>query len=148
MYWIGRKPELRSDWSLPEQSSGFHVSQWEAYDEPSKNIPVKDALRTLLDWMDKNKLERLITKTRLLIVPGYSFKIVKALVTNFHQPRSTLLLLVAALIGEDLPTGQAGWRKIYDHALQKDFRFLSYGDGCLLWRPFVLRQAQDSGQEA
>jgi S-adenosylmethionine:tRNA ribosyltransferase-isomerase len=112
---------------LPERSSGFLVSQWEAYEDTLKDIPVKDALRSLLDWMNKNKLERLITKTQLLIAPRYSFKIVKGLVTNFHQPQSTLLLLVAALIGED-------WRKVYDHALQKDFRFLSYGDGCLLWK--------------
>ena len=79
--------------------------------------------------MNENKLERLVAKTQILIAPGYEFKIVKGLITNFHQPQSTLLLLVAALIGDD-------WRKVYDHALQKDFRFLSYGDGCLLWRPF------------
>ena len=85
------------------------------------------ALKSLLEWMNKNKMERLITKTQILIAPGYDFKIVKGLITNFHQPQSTLLLLVAALIGGD-------WRKIYDYALQKDFRFLSYGDGCLLWK--------------
>lgn len=83
--------------------------------------------------MDENKLERLIAKTQILIAPGYEFKIIKGLVTNFHQPQSTLLLLVAALIGDDLPTGQAGWKKVYDYALQNNFRFLSYGDGCLLW---------------
>jgi S-adenosylmethionine:tRNA ribosyltransferase-isomerase len=103
------------------------LSQWEAYELAGKNIPVEDALQSLLDWMDKNKMERLITKTQILIAPGYPFKIVKGLITNFHQPQSTLLLLVAALIGN-------GWRKVYDHALQNDFRFLSYGDGCLLWR--------------
>jgi S-adenosylmethionine:tRNA ribosyltransferase-isomerase len=84
--------------------------------------------------MDKNKLERLIAKTQILIAPGYEFKIVKGLITNFHQPQSTLLLLVAALIGEDLPTGQAGWKKVYEYALENNFRFLSYGDGSLLWR--------------
>jgi S-adenosylmethionine:tRNA ribosyltransferase-isomerase len=76
--------------------------------------------------MNKNKLERLVAKTQILIAPGYEFKIVKGLVTNFHQPQSTLLLLVAALIGND-------WRKVYDYALQNDFRFLSYGDGSLLF---------------
>jgi S-adenosylmethionine:tRNA ribosyltransferase-isomerase len=128
LYWIGRKPELRSGHKLSEQSSDFHVSQWEAYGLTEKKIPVKDALQSLLDWMDKNKLKRLVTKTQILIAPGYPFKIVKGLITNFHQPQSTLLLLVAALIGND-------WRKVYDHALQNEFRFLSYGDGCLLWRP-------------
>jgi S-adenosylmethionine:tRNA ribosyltransferase-isomerase len=77
--------------------------------------------------MKDNKQERLIAKTQILIAPGYPFKIVKGLVTNFHQPQSTLLLLVAALIGKD-------WKKVYDYALQNDFRFLSYGDGSLLWR--------------
>ena len=72
-------------------------------------------------------MERLVTKTQILIAPGYDFKIVKGLITNFHQPQSTLLLLVAALIG-------GNWIKVYGYALQHDFRFLSYGDGCLLWK--------------
>jgi S-adenosylmethionine:tRNA ribosyltransferase-isomerase len=127
LYWIGRKPELRSGHKLSEQGSYLRLSQWEAYKPAEKNIPVKDALRSLLDWMDKAKLERLVTKTEILIAPGYPFKIVNGLVTNFHHPQSTLLLLVAAFIGND-------WRKVYDYALQKDFRFLSYGDGCLFWR--------------
>ena len=84
-------------------------------------------MQTLLNWMEEYKLTRLIAKTQLLIAPGYSFKIVKGLITNFHQPQSTLLLLVAALTGK-------GWKSIYDYALQNDFRFLSYGDGSLLWR--------------
>jgi S-adenosylmethionine:tRNA ribosyltransferase-isomerase len=87
----------------------------------------EDALQSLLDWMNKNKQERLITKTQILIAPGYQAKIVKGLITNFHQPQSTLLLLVAAFIGED-------WRRVYDYALKNDFRFLSYGDGSLLWQ--------------
>ncbi len=78
--------------------------------------------------MDRNKLDRLVAKTQILIAPGYEFKIVEGLITNFHQPQSTLLLLVAALIG-------TGWRRVYDHALRYEYRFLSYGDGCLLWRP-------------
>jgi S-adenosylmethionine:tRNA ribosyltransferase-isomerase len=127
LYWLGRKPELRSGYKLSEQSSDVRISQWEAYELAEKNIPVKDALQSLLDWMNKNKLERLIVKTQILIAPGYQFKIVTGLITNFHQPQSTLLLLVAALIGND-------WRKVYDHALQNGFRFLSYGDGCLIWR--------------
>ncbi len=122
LYWLGvKKSGVRS------QESG-ELLQWEPYDMAKKNVPAKDALQALMDWMDKNKLERLVTKTQILIAPGYQFKIVKGLITNFHQPQSTLLLLVAALIGSN-------WRKVYDYALQKDFRFLSYGDGCLLWRP-------------
>ena len=76
--------------------------------------------------LDEKKIERLVAKTRIIIAPGYRPRIVKALITNFHQPQSTLLLLVAALIGDD-------WRRVYDYALQHDFRFLSYGDGSLLW---------------
>jgi S-adenosylmethionine:tRNA ribosyltransferase-isomerase len=76
--------------------------------------------------MQKQDLERLITKTQILIAPPYKTRIASALITNFHQPQSTLLLLIAALI-------KADWRKVYDYALQHDFRFLSYGDGCLLW---------------
>ena len=68
-----------------------------------------------------------MTRTQILIAPGYKFRIIKGLITNFHQPQSTLLLLVAALIGED-------WRKVYDYAMKNEFRFLSYGDGSLLWR--------------
>ena len=74
-----------------------------------------------------------MTQTQIIIVPGYKTKIAKALITNFHQPQSTLLLLVAALTGNDPHTGLASWRKIYEYALKQNFRFLSYGDGSLLW---------------
>lgn len=77
--------------------------------------------------MQERQLDTLITKTQVLIAPGYRFMIAKALITNFHQPESTLLLLIAALVGDD-------WKKVYRHALDHDFRFLSYGDGCLLFR--------------
>lgn len=127
LYWIGRRTELRSVKELSEQSSDCHVSQWEAYELLEGNITATEALQSLVKWMDENKLERLVTKTQILIAPGYQFKIIKGLITNFHQPQSTLLLLVAALIGED-------WKTIYNYALQNDFRFLSYGDGSLLWR--------------
>jgi S-adenosylmethionine:tRNA ribosyltransferase-isomerase len=82
-------------------------------------------LDSLLEYLRRKNLDKIITKTQLLIAPGYSWRIVNELVTNFHQPDSTLLLLVAALIGDD-------WRKLYDYALSRDFRFLSYGDGCYL----------------
>jgi S-adenosylmethionine:tRNA ribosyltransferase-isomerase len=122
LYWMGVKIILNP---LIKNEDLF-IHQWEVYDELQQHhIPVKKALENLLAWMDKNKLPRILNKTQILIVPGYPFKIIKGLVTNFHQPQSTLLLLVAALIGED-------WRKVYDYAGKNNFRFLSYGDGCLL----------------
>lgn len=134
LYWLGVKLRMSepdsyrvgSDLVKPEQSSGVQLQQWEAYDMPLQDMPAKEALQSLLGWMEKNKMERLVTKTSIIIAPGYKPRITKALITNFHQPQSTLLLLVAALIGDD-------WKKVYDHALKNDFRFLSYGDGSLLW---------------
>ncbi len=127
LYWLGVKQLAVGSWQLAKEAeSTVSLLQWEAYELVEKKIPVKDALQALLKWMDINHKERLVTKTQILIAPGYKFKIVKGLVTNFHQPQSTLLLLVAALIGDN-------WRKVYDHALQNDFRFLSYGDGSLLY---------------
>ena len=125
LYWLGRRSELRSGF-MNGTGVPLSISQWEPYETNTKDISAKDSLQTLLSWMNDNKLDRLIARTQILIAPGYQFKIVKGLVTNFHQPQSTLLLLVAALIGDN-------WRKVYDHALQNDFRFLSYGDGSLLW---------------
>ena len=122
LYWIGAK--LHNN--IQPDFNAIAVSQWDPY-EISAGIDAKEALDTLCHWMQDHKLDRLITRTRILIAPGYDFKIIKGLVTNFHQPRSTLLLLVSALIGDN-------WRKVYDHALHNGYRFLSYGDGCLLWK--------------
>jgi S-adenosylmethionine:tRNA ribosyltransferase-isomerase len=116
-----------NQWTIDGHQISLAVTQWEVYEYAGHPIPVKDALQLLLDWMNKNKLQRLITKTQILIAPGYKVKIVKGLITNFHQPQSTLLLLVAAFIGKD-------WKRVYDYALENNFRFLSYGDGSLLWR--------------
>jgi S-adenosylmethionine:tRNA ribosyltransferase-isomerase len=122
LYGLGLK--VKSDPSiLPRNLS---LSQWEVYDQSAENITAAESLQSLLDWMNKNDLEKLITKTQLIIAPGYKMKIVKGLVTNFHQPQSTLLLLVAAMIGKE-------WKHVYQYAMENDFRFLSYGDGCLLW---------------
>jgi len=122
LYWLGvkiiRQPAISEDDLL--------LSQWEAYNLEKENIQASDALEALLSWLNKNKRETLFSKTQLLIMPGYTPKIAHALITNFHQPKSTLLLLVAALTGED-------WKKIYGYALKEKFRFLSYGDGSLLW---------------
>ena len=122
LYWMGVKVLLQ-----PELKQ-VQLDQWEVYEEPlaGKNIAAKDALDGLLNWVERNRLDRLFTQTQILIAPGYHFKMANALITNFHQPRSTLLLLVAAAVGND-------WEKIYHHALQHEFRFLSYGDGCLLF---------------
>ena len=103
------------------------VNQWAPYEIDATDISASTALNALIIWMQKNEIEILITKTQIIIAPGYEFKIANALITNFHQPQSTLLLLVSALIGDD-------WKKVYAYAIENDFRFLSYGDGCLLWK--------------
>ena len=89
------------------------------------SLSVVDSLRCILDYMERNNIGTLHSSTQIIIAPGYEYKIVKMLVTNFHQPQSTLLLLVSAFVNGD-------WRKIYDYALANDFRFLSYGDSSLL----------------
>jgi S-adenosylmethionine:tRNA ribosyltransferase-isomerase len=102
----------------------LHVCQWEPY-EKHPSIELLQALRNILNYLDAHQLPSLHTSTQIIIAPGYDYKIVKMLVTNFHQPQSTLLLLVSAFVHGD-------WRKIYDYALAHDFRFLSYGDSSLL----------------
>ncbi len=123
LYWMGVKT-IQDPLLDP---SNLFLSQWEPYELDSLQISAGDALAGLLTWMNYFQLSRLLTKTQIIIAPGYQFRIIKALVTNFHQPQSTLLLLVAALIGDD-------WKKVYAYALQHKFRFLSYGDGSLLWK--------------
>ena len=100
------------------------VEQWAPYSREHK-LSTVEALMALLQWLDAKGLDRVHSHTRIMIAPGYKFRVVKAIVTNFHQPKSTLLLLVSAFIGGD-------WRKVYDYALAHDFRFLSYGDSSLL----------------
>ena len=128
LYWMGAKI-LHSTITSPED---LIIQQWDPYEQSSNDITPKQALEALIRWMNKKKLSRLLTKTKILIAPEYDFKIATAIVTNFHQPQSTLLLLVAAFVGND-------WRKVYEFALENEFRFLSYGDGCLLFRhkPFL-----------
>lgn len=122
IYWFGRQLVLNPG----RHFDSVFVGQWEPYEE-STEVPVLVALRAVKDWLREGKKAEAVGYTQLLIAPGYQFKMVDALITNFHQPQSTLLLLVAAFIGED-------FRKVYDYALANDFRFLSYGDGSLLWR--------------
>ena len=122
LYWLGNKLINNT----PIHWDGVAVEQWDPY-ETAPKASAADSLHVLLNYLEQNRLKKIITRTQILIAPGYTFRITSGLITNFHQPQSTLLLLVAALIGED-------WRKVYDHALQHDFRFLSYGDGSLLWK--------------
>ncbi len=125
LYYMGLKTLHNPNISEEE----LHVNQWEPYDGSthtcSDDVSSVDALQALLDWMDRKQLTVLHSSTQIIIAPGYNYKIVKMLVTNFHQPQSTLLLLVSAFVKGD-------WHKIYDYALSHDFRFLSYGDSSLL----------------
>lgn len=121
LYWLGVKSSMvNGQWSN-------EITQWEVYDYTENTISAKEALEDLFNWMNEKGLNQISAQTQIIIAPGYEFKIVTGLITNFHQPQSTLLLLVAAFIGDN-------WKKVYDHALENNFRFLSYGDGSLLWR--------------
>jgi len=122
LYYIGVKLEKTLDLSEEE----LHVCQWEPYENAvAKPITTIKAIENILAYLDKHGLSALHASTQIIIAPGYEYNIVKMLVTNFHQPQSTLLLLVSAFVHGD-------WRKIYDYALAHDFRFLSYGDSSLL----------------
>ena len=122
LYYIGVKLEKTLDLSEEE----LHVCQWEPYENAvAKPITPIKAIENILAYLDKHGLSALHASTQIIIAPGYEYNIVKMLVTNFHQPQSTLLLLVSAFVHGD-------WHKIYDYALAHDFRFLSYGDSSLL----------------
>ena len=101
------------------------IKQWTPYENDLPQLRPEDALQSLIKYLDKNNLEKLITSTQIMIVPGYTFHIVNNMITNFHQPKSTLLLLVSSFVKGD-------WKKLYDYALNRNFRFLSYGDSTLL----------------
>lgn len=130
LYYMGVKLESNPDAAEEE----LHVCQWEPY-EKADGTPVggnlvdgitpQKAISNIIAWLDKNNLKTLHSSTQIIIAPGYEYKIVKVLVTNFHQPQSTLLLLVSAFLKGD-------WHNVYDYALSHDFRFLSYGDSSIL----------------
>lgn len=123
LYWLGVK--IMKGYQVPPE--GFAISQWEPYERPANSLPdPATALEAVVQIMEKNQWDVIHGETSLIIVPGYKIKMAHALVTNFHQPGSTLLLLVAAFCGPR-------WRHIYSHALENEFRFLSYGDSCLLF---------------
>lgn len=122
LYWLGVKTKLDPHISIEVLT----ITQWEPYELAQHDFSAEEALTALLVWLQQNHTERLVTKTQIIIAPGYTFRIIQGLITNFHQPQSTLLLLVAAITGDN-------WKKIYQYALDHQFRFLSYGDGSLLW---------------
>ena len=120
LYYIGSVLAVNPDATEEE----LHVRQWQPY-EPTQQVEPLEALQHILGYLDRHGMETLHGSTQIIIAPGYTYKIVKAMVTNFHQPQSTLLLLVSAFLKGD-------WKRIYNHALNNDFRFLSYGDSSLL----------------
>ena len=121
IYWFGVK--LLAGYDTDE----LFVGQWEPYELANQQVEAARALEAVLEWMRLKQRSYLDGHTQLLIAPGYDIKLANALITNFHQPQSTLLLLVSAFIGAD-------WRLVYDYALQHDFRFLSFGDSSILFR--------------
>jgi S-adenosylmethionine:tRNA ribosyltransferase-isomerase len=118
LFWIGLK--------LHQGLKDLEVHQWDAYDlKVEENFDFSKSLTYILKYLEINNLDSLTTKTELLIAPGYKIRSIKGIITNFHQPNSTLLLLIASLVGDN-------WREIYQHALKNNYRFLSYGDSSLL----------------
>lgn len=123
LYWIGVKIKR----GMIGEDGNITLEQWEAYELGDENISYSESIDSIIVFLKRMGVDVLLCQTSLLIVPGYNFHSAKALITNFHQSQSTLLLLVAAFIGED-------WKMVYDYALKNDFRFLSYGDSSLLWK--------------
>lgn len=121
LYWMGIKAAQNKNAILNE----IQIKQWDAYDLKHL-ISKEESLIALTNWMQKNSLTKLVCKTQILIAPPYKLKIAKAIITNFHQPESTLLLLIASVVGME-------WKTIYEHALQHNYRFLSFGDSSLLF---------------
>ena len=123
LYYIGCLLLQNPDASEEE----LHIPQWMPYEGQNGggDVPATEALQAIAGYLDRHGMEALHSATQILIAPGYKYRIVRKMITNFHQPQSTLLLLVSAFIGDD-------WRKVYDYALRHDFRFLSYGDSSLL----------------
>lgn len=119
LFWIGQ--------NLINGAAELNLTQWTPYQEHQKKATPLESFEAIIAYLEKHKQAKFVASTQLMIAPGYEFKIASGIVTNFHQPKSTLLLLVSAMIGEN-------WKKVYDYALNNDFRFLSYGDGCLLMK--------------
>lgn len=123
LFWLGTKMHYYP------QLEKYTLSQWEAYELAKKpNLSKKEALTSILQLLEKQKEDIFHSETQILIGPGYDFKMIDGMITNFHQPKSTLLLLISAYLGDS-------WKSIYEYALNHDFRFLSYGDSCLFLKP-------------
>lgn len=122
LYWLGNRMFNNPKAELAD----LKTDQWEPYQD-GKTCTKEEALNALINYMDDKKIRQIHAATQIIIVPGYSFKIVEGMVTNFHQPQSTLLLLISAFLGDE-------WRTIYNHALANGYRFLSYGDSNLYLR--------------
>ena len=120
LYYMGRTLVNNPDATSEE----LVVTQWTPYHD-TEEVTAHEALTSLLDYLDRNQTDTLLSATQIMIAPGYEFKIVKGIITNFHQPKSTLLLLISAFVN-------GNWKSIYNYALDNDFRFLSYGDSSLL----------------
>lgn len=120
LYYMGRTLLNNPDATSEE----LVVTQWTPYHD-TEEVTTHEALTALLDYLDRNQTDTLLSATQIMIAPGYEFKIVKGIITNFHQPKSTLLLLISAFVN-------GNWKSIYNYALDNDFRFLSYGDSSLL----------------
>ncbi|MDR1814492.1 MAG: S-adenosylmethionine:tRNA ribosyltransferase-isomerase [Tannerella sp.] len=117
LYYIGKSDKI----------SSLNISQWQPYEKEAPEISAEEALQNILKYMCNNNLEKISASTSIIIVPGFRFRLINRFITNFHQPKSTLLLLVSAFVGND-------WKTIYNYALGHDFRFLSYGDSSLLFK--------------
>jgi S-adenosylmethionine:tRNA ribosyltransferase-isomerase len=128
IYWIGVKLLSYPSYETVEARciAPLHLGQWEAYNLDS-SVTVKNSLEAILNFMRRSKLNNLNASTSIMIVPSYQFRVVNGIITNFHQPGSTLLLLISAWLGEE-------WKNMYKFALENNFRFLSYGDSSLLLR--------------
>ena len=125
LYFLGEKLCIGD--RIPDSGdSTLSVSQFEPY-EKEYTLSTREALQAIVDYLDSTKQDVLHAETQIMIKPGYQFRVVDQLITNFHQPKSTLLLLVSAFVEGD-------WHTIYDYALSHDFRFLSYGDSSILTR--------------
>lgn len=122
LYWLGVKI-LEGGFSENDEVA---VKQWDPY-LLKGSVSAKQALEALLYYLQDSKQDKILTRTQILIIPGYQWKLVNVLATNFHQPKSTLIMLVASFIGND-------WKKVYSYAMENNYRFLSYGDGSLLFR--------------
>jgi S-adenosylmethionine:tRNA ribosyltransferase-isomerase len=121
LYWLG----IKLNKGLIMENAYFHLNQWDAYELEGK-LTYTEALQILLNYMENKGMKEFYASTQIMIAPGYKVKSIKALITNFHQPKSTLLLLVSAITGKN-------WKEIYGYAMKQGFRFLSYGDSSILY---------------